>query len=255
MYANLHANPMLKIPICLIIFIFMGCEGADNAPPSLHKRLLKHHSLITEGKTGAARVRLRQYMEKYGETSHPLFLMGLSFHSEKRYAKSVEWLTKSTIDPDNQYPLAWHFLGWSQFYLGDIASAQFSFEQFLQKHPEEPDSMFALGLLALERGELQEAEALFLTVIKLAPKNKMISAKATARLADVMVERDDWQHAIHGYKDALQQNPNLYEAWYRYATALKRLGKMDEAEQALAHFEEARKRVRPDLYQQTRFPE
>ena len=255
MYVKHNSNPMLKTFICLIFFVVVGCEGAESAPSSLHVRLLKHRSLITEGNTGAARVRVRQYMEKYGETSHPLFLMGLSYHTEKRYAKAAEWFTKSTTDLDNPYPLAWHFLGWAQFYLGDVASAQFSFEKFLQAYPEEPDSVFALGLLAMERGELQKAEALFLTVIKLSPKNKIIRAKATARLADVMVERDEWQHAIDGYKEALQRNPDLYEAWYRYGTALKRVGKMDEAELALAHFEEARKRVRPDLYQQTRFPE
>ena len=107
----------------------------------------------------------------------------------------------------------------------------------------------------MEQGELQEAEALFLSVIKLAPKNKKIRAKATARLADVMVERDEWQRAIRGYEDALQRNPDLYEAWYRYATVLKRIGRNKESEQAFSSFEQARRRIRPDLYQRTGFPE
>lgn len=246
---------MLKKLFILIFLAFWGCDAIENEHKTLDSRLQDHFVLIQEGQTGSARVRLRQYMEKYGETSHPLFLMGLSYHSEKRYAKSVEWLERSTKDRENPYPLAWHFLGWSQFYLGNVAKAQFSFEQFLQVYAEEPDSLFALGLLAMERGELQEAEALFLTVVTLEPNDQKILAKATSRLADVMVERDDWQRAIYWYKDALERNPDLYEAWYRYATALKRLGKMDEAEKALAHFKDSRNRVRPDLYQQTRFPE
>ena len=255
MYAKHHHNPILILLICLVFFVFLGCEGTKHEQPSLHIGLIKHHSLILEGKTGAARVQLRQYMEKYGEYSHPLFLMGLSYHSEQSYSKAAQWLTRSTHDQSNPYPLAWHFLGWSQLYLGDIDGAQLSFEQFLRAYPDEPDSIFAFGLLAMERGELQEAKGFFKNVIRLAATNKRIRAKATARLGDVLIELDDISGAMNAYKEALQGNPDLYEAWYRYATSLKRLGRMSESNEALVHFEEARKRVRPDLYQQTGFPE
>lgn len=217
--------------------------------------LKTQYDLINEGNTGSARVRLRQYMVKHGETSQPLFLMGLSYHNDKQYSKAIEWFTKSIESNGDTYSLVWHFMGWSHYYLGESEASKKSFDTFLQTENGEPDTMFALGLIAMEGGDFKEAKSIFLLVISSPIANTSIQAKAKARLADVYVELGDRQHAIVLYQEAVKQNPNLYEAWHRLATTLQRVGKNAQASIALHECTLARNRVRPDLHRTTRFPE
>lgn len=255
MFAQHIKITKLKKYILVFFFVIAGCGVVSDEPVILDSAFTEHYALIKRGETGAARVRLRQFMSKHGESSQPLFLMGLSYHSEKKYAKAVEWFEKSINPKLEIYPPALHYLGWSQFYLGNAKQAGDAFKQFLLIHPEEADSIFALGLLSMEEGNLAEAKEHFSHAVRAEPRNQIIRAKATARWADVLVQLDDWENATGLYRDALSRNPDMYEAWYRYATALKRIGRYKESEQAFASFEQARRRVRPDLYQRTRFPE
>ncbi|HIB00527.1 MAG TPA: tetratricopeptide repeat protein, partial [Phycisphaerales bacterium] len=123
--------------------------------------------------------------------------------------------------------------------------------------PDEPDTIFALGLLAMEEGEFESAEELFGRVVQITAqsRNRLIRAKASARLADVQVELGRLDSAILLYNDALGRNPDLYEAWHRLATVLQRVGREEEALTAFSESESARNRIRPDLMQTTEFPE
>ncbi|HIO53089.1 MAG TPA: tetratricopeptide repeat protein [Phycisphaerales bacterium] len=239
--------------LLLIILLFQPSKQEVLLDASLKK----HFGLIHDGETGSARVRLRQFMDSNGESSQSLFLMGLSYHSEKRYAKAVEWLEQSVSTQKDIYPPSWHYLGWSHFYLGNGAQANDAFEQYLVIQPDEPDTIFALGLLAMEEGEFESAEELFGRVVQITAqsRNRLIRAKASARLADVQVELGRLDSAILLYNDALGRNPDLYEAWHRLATVLQRVGREEEALTAFSESESARNRIRPDLMQTTEFPE
>ena len=153
------------------------------------------------------------------------------------------------------YPTAWHFLGWSQYYLGNIDYSKTAFEHFLTLQPEEEDSLFALGLIATEEGKFTEAKEFFNQSIQAARDGSHAVAKAQARLADVYLEENELQKALPLFRNAVNLNPDLYEAWYKLAMALRRLELFEESEQALNQFELSRRRVRPDLYTSTRFPE
>ncbi len=243
-----------SVPITLLLAV-LACQESKPKPVKLDSALQNHFQLITEGKTGSARVQLRQFMEKQGESSHALFLMGLSYHNEKKYAKSVEWFTTCVQSKGSQYPNVWHFLGWSHYYLGQSAQALSCFETYLRHAPDEPDSLFALGLIAMEKGEFASAKKLFLAAMKNAESNNDIQAKVKSRLADVFVEEGNRERAIELYQDAVKQNPDLYEAWYRLTKVLQRVGKRDDSAIALQQFNRSRKRVRPELETTTEFPE
>lgn len=222
----------------------------------MHADLETHFLLISAGNTGSARVRLRQYMDTHGETSQPLFLMGLSYQHDKRYVKAVQWFEKSTVfdDPSGAYPPTWHFLGWSYYYLGNAEKSKEAFQHYLLLNPNEGDSLFGLGLLAMEEGEFEEAAMLLQQSIDAQDDRPIGQAKSKARLADVYVQQGDRINAIPLYKEALELNDDLYEAWYHLATTLKREGNQEESNAALTKFVESRDRVRPDL-KSTRFPE
>ena len=238
--------------------MFVGCKKPPPTPVQLDTALETHFLLIQEGKTGSARVRLRQYMAKHGDTSEPLFLMGLSYHHDKLYSKAIEWLEKavSVENPGSVfYDPTWHFLGWSYFYVGNAKSSREAFHQFLNLHPNEGDTLFALGLLASEEGDSAESQQLLLRAIAAPNTNVSIQAKARARLADLYAEEGNWQDAIRLYSEAVKENPDLYEAWYRMAQALHRTGQFEDATDAMMQFERARLRVRPAIGNPTRFPE
>jgi len=249
---------LIQITKCLLIGLFlvkMGCQEKQSEPTKLDSALKTHFSLISEGNSGAARVRLRQYMDNSGASSDALFLMGFSYHVNRQYSKAKEWFKKGvTLKTGSIYPPTWHFLGWSFFYLGELEESKEAFNHFLSLKPDEADSLFALGLIALEEGNTREAGALF-TQSKQGTDDAIIQAKATARLADVNAELGNWAKAIVLYEESLALNPDLYEAWYRLSRALHRTGQENKCMDALHSFELARQRVRPDLTSQTRFPE
>ena len=149
--------------------------------------------------------------------------MGLSYHQNKQYSKAVEWFEQGvSTESGDIYPPTWHFLGWSYFHLGQIQQSKYSFTQHLMVQPDAEDSLFGLGLIAIEEGELIQAKQLFLKSMQHSKHNVLSQAKATARCGDVSAELEDWQDAIMLYEQAVKLNPDLYEAWYRLSRALHR---------------------------------
>ncbi len=251
---------LIQTSKCLLSGIIMlsqlGCNRDQPVATKLDSALETHFLLIRDGHSGSARVRLRQFMDQNGDSSGALFLMGLSYHQDQQYSKAVEWFNKGVSSQKRDiYPPIWHFLGWSTFYLGELEQSKRAFENHLELQPDEGDSLFGLGLIAIEEGELMEAQQLFVRSIQVAPKGSPVEAKATARWADVSSEFGDWQKAIALYQDALKLNPDLYEAWYRLSRVLHRTGQEEAANEALQEFVLARQRVRPEFDFQTRFPE
>lgn len=239
-----------------LVFLIFGCMEPPQQDVVLDPALRAHYLLITEGKTGSARVQLRQYMDEYGESSQPLFLMGLSYHHEKRYTKAVEWLTKSsafTLE-DDRYPPTWHFMGWSYYYLGNVEAAKGAFEHFLAMHPGEGDSLFALGLLEMDAGRFVEAEHLYRKSILSQQDNPEGQAKALARLGDVFASRNDLHEARELYLQAVDLNPDLYEAWYHLSVVHQRIGDDQLSFEALEESKIAKRRTLQSRYA-TRFPE
>jgi len=251
-------RPIQRSKSCFIalILLFGGCQDEQPSQVKLDSVLKTHFSLIQNKQLGAARVRLRQHMDNHAESSDALFLMGLSYHQDKQYSKAVDWFKKGvSTELDDIYPPTWHFLGWSYFNLGQIQKSKDAFTQHLMLHPDEEDSLFGLGLIAIEEGNLIEAKQMFLQSMQQSKLESVTQAKATARCGDVSAELGNWQDAISLYEKAVTLNPDLYEAWYRLARALHRIGQVEASSNAMQQFALARHRIRPELDSQTRFPE
>ncbi len=222
MYCFKHPFRRTKCLFWVIILIFIGCEEPVSPTVKLDSALITHFTLIQEGKTGSARVRIRQRIEEKGESAQPLFLMGLSYHKEKKYTKAADWFERAAkFDlPEDQYPPTWHFLGWSYYYLGEIEKSTRAFETFLSIQPNEGDSFFALGLLAMDSGDRIAAKEYYKKSIAFQQDNPKGQAKAMARLGDVLVV-DNPNAAREMYLQSLSLDPDLYEAWYRLAKTYK----------------------------------
>lgn len=250
--------------ILIAAFLLLtGCENEDQdrqdpiasgqpqqivEVPPLDDSLTGHFMLIESDQTGPARVRIRQWLEKHASDSRGEFLMGLSYHKEKRYGRALKWFNQSILHQP-VYPPAWHFLGWAHYYLGNPVDSRRAFKRHLQLDPTEGDSHFAMGLLAIEDWQLDKAEYHLIRAIDLQssrPDRVKGISKAKARLSEVIEHRDgDIPKATTLLKESVELYPDHYEAWYRLARIFGKQGHEAKARHAMEQFHLARERVRP----------
>ena len=254
---------MPRIPIITLFFLLtslfkVGCEVKKDGNVKLDKAYEDPIRFIAEGDFGSARVRVRQRMDAQGEHSQGCFIMGLSYHNEKRYAKAADWFSRATKFQDEVYPPAWHFLGWATYYLGHSSQSKEAFQRFLILQGDEPDSMFALGLIAMEEGQAQKAMKWFQQSIDMCKGNQQlmqsIASKSFARMSDVLESQGRIDDAVVMYLRAIDLNPRLYEVYHRLSNIYRKQGELQLAENAQKQFFLTRDIIRPDL-KHTSFPE
>ena len=97
---------------------------------------------------------------------------------------------------------------WSQYRLGDIATAQLNFANVVKTHPNNSDAIAGLGYCALRNNELDAAADYFLTANKSDNANPtVITGMGIVKYRQgQMAEADEW------LRRAMQLNPNNDEA-------------------------------------------
>ena len=214
-----------------------GCKPQTDEPapiPALTGQLVDHYNLILAGQYGPARVRLRQLIDAGNGDGRALFLMGLSHHRERSYPRATAWFERA-IAANPPYPPAAHFLGWAWYHAGDATKSQAAFTQHLTLDPTEGDTHFGLGVLALERGDLDQADTYFQRAIDLQrdrPGRQRGVAKTMARQAELIEQRGDLEAAFKILEESIAIDPSLYEAQFTQARILRRLGRVEEADAA-----------------------
>lgn len=164
-------------------------------------------------------------------------LLGIALNRLKRYEEARPALERASASPQPfpEQRHAAHFLGWCCFHLGDLAAARTAFEQHLRAVPDEPDSTFGLGLVALGEDRLDEADALLARSLKgfSEPKPRPADqARVLTRMADVALRRDDVARAEELLDRAVKASPMQHETWAKVARVKDRLGKQAEADAA-----------------------
>ena len=201
-------------------------QPAAAEPLTLDPDLAAAFRLIEAHRTEEARGALAIYRHTHPDDGTAAFLVGLSYHREKRYARAEPYFQRA-IERSPGYHPTYHFLGWCLYYLGRTAESRRAFEQHLEHVPTEGDSHFALGLIDLDDDRLDAAERRFQRAIELQeglPKRKADVSKAHARLADIFVRRDDLDQARVHLEQATALWPEHYTAFYKLARVLTRLG-------------------------------
>jgi len=207
--------------------------------------------MLATGSFAEAEVVLATWSAERPDDARLRFLLGLAIQKQRRYDRARE-LLESSIAADADFPErkhADHFLGWCLYYLGEPEASAASFLRHLARVPDEPDSTFALGLIALDGGDLDEAELRFVRAIELqsgAGADPRDLAKALARLGDVRGQRDLHAEAEELYMRSLAKYPNSVEVWEKLARVRDRLGKEREAESARNEAGRARARMGGD---------
>lgn len=208
--------------------------------PPLQDELATIFRLIEQDQTGSARIRLRNWMQANGEDARALFLFGLAYQREKRYAPAADWYDKATL-AQPVYPPTWHFLGWSRYYLGQPRPSEAAFRHHLHLTPGESDSAYGLGLVMLDDGRLLEAEAFFQQSIDQLggqEDRREDLAKGLFRLAQVQELRDNDVEARRLLEQSVATNDRIEEAWFRLIRVCHRLGDEPAARVAQARHDE-----------------
>ncbi len=210
-----------------------------NAPSAaLDPDLAPIFALISQNQLGRARDRVTDYLRQNPQTGQVQFLRGLTYHREKRYALARPHFAKATeLSP--QFHPTYHFYGWCLYYLGETEQARTAFQEHLRLAPTEGDSHFALGLLAMENDQLDEAERRFHQAIELQidnPRRRPDVAKAHARLGDLYIRQERLDAAKAQLETATNLWPQHYAAYYKLHLLLNRLGEPEAAENAYEQY-------------------
>lgn len=195
--------------------------------------------MLRNGRFEQAETALRTIQRDHPADAQTLFLLGLAVQKQKRYSDARALFDQvlalqSTFPEMEHLPYAY---GWCAYNLGDLARARTSFEEHLQHVPGEPDSVFALGVIALDEDRLDDAERLLNLAVSMqasavragAPGAMRDTAKAHARLADLHIGRGDVAKGEQALRLALKLHPDHYEAWAKLARVLERTGRAAEA--------------------------
>lgn len=211
-------------------------------------RIALAQKLLNGGKYEYARNILMQILKDRADVGRAEFFLGVSLVKMKSYELARPHLERS-LQLNQQFPErkhAHHFMGWASYHLGELDRAKSDFEAHLAEVPDEPDSVFALGVIAFDEDRLDDAERQLQHAIDLqqGPKaSKRDVAKAWIRLGDVSMRRDNAAQAEERFMTGLALFADHYEGWAKLARARDRLGKAKEAESARNEERRARARV------------
>ena len=213
-------------------------KSADPPTASLDDELAPIFGMISDNLLASARERVTVYLQQNPESGQGEFLLGLTYHREKRYALARPHFAKATQLSPHFHP-TYHFYGWCLFYLGESEAAECIFQEHVRLDPTEGDSHFALGLLAMESDRLDDAEDRFHQAIELQannPKRARDVAKAHARLGDLYIRQDQLDAAKAQLETATNLWPRHYAAYYKLHLVLNRLGEPEAAENAYQQY-------------------
>jgi Tfp pilus assembly protein PilF len=116
-------------------------------------------------------------------------------------------------------------LGQAYALSGDTEAARQRFEAVLQLSPAHGDAMFNLGVLALNRDQLEDAHQWFSRVVAQFPGY----CDAYVNLGIVLQKQGDLSRAIACFRQAITLDPELTAAHFNLGQAYNAEGRMDEA--------------------------
>ncbi len=216
--------------------------------------LAEYFALIQQDQLGAARVRLRRYLDAQPNEGLAHFLFGLTYHVEKRYGPALESFARAReLAPT--YGQTAYFQGWAMYYMGQPDEAEDALLWYIQGSPENADAQFALGLIAYEQGDLDTAANRLTESVNLFQQSERSRdaevGKALVRLADVRMQQGQLEVAQQTLSDALTLIPESPELHYKMSQVLRRQGLVDQAQRAYDTYEELWRSKHPT----TSFPE
>ena len=218
-------------------------DGSAGTPQTPEANFVNHPSvaviqrLVLSSQFPQAEIVARAALRESPGCARVQFLLGVAVQKQKRYAEAREHL-RGAQESGQQFPelrQVDHFLGWANYYLGDLALAKRHFQAHVGAVPAADDSWFGLGVVAIEENRLGDAESALQRALDLAGDGlpgRPMRAKALVRLGDVAVMRDRFADAVDLYEEAVSIRPDQAEVWTKLARAYERVERAADAASA-----------------------
>jgi len=196
--------------------------------------------MLGSGSTDLARMTAATVLSSKPDCDRAAAIQGIALNKLKRYEEAkplLERARRSTQGFPEQRHAA-HFLGWCCYHLGELELAREAFEAHVASVPNEPDSTFGLGLIALDEDRLDDADRLLALALKgfTTPKDRPTDrARVLVRMADVALRRDDVAGAEALLRRSVEASAVQHETWSKLARVYDRLGRASEADAARAN--------------------
>jgi Flp pilus assembly protein TadD len=196
--------------------------------------------MLGKGALDGARQTAQTVLKAKPDCDRAAAIEGIVLNKMKRYeeAKPLLERARDSKQPFPEQKHAAHFLGWCHYHLGELSAAQKAFELHLTVVPNEPDSTFGLGLVALGEDRLDDADRYLAKALEgfSKPRDSAVDrARVLTRMADVSLRRDDPAAAEALLRRAIEASPVQHETWSKLARVCDRLGKVQEADAARAN--------------------
>ena len=196
--------------------------------------------MLGKGALDGARQTAQTVLKAKPDCDRAAAIEGIVLNKLKRYeeAKPLLERARDSKQPFPEQKHAAHFLGWCHYHLGELSAAQKAFELHLTVVPNEPDSTFGLGLVALGEDRLDDADRYLAKALEgfSKPRDSAVDrARVLTRMADVSLRRDDPAAAEALLRRAIEASPVQHETWSKLARVCDRLGKVEEADAARAN--------------------
>ena len=115
---------------------------------------------------------------------------------------------------------------------GNVAQAEAGYQKVLDEHPEQPDALQMMGVIALQKGEHGTAVQKICRSLAIKPEQPT----AWNNLGNVYVAMGKAKMAVENYRQAIKLVPNYADAHRNLANVLRAGGLVDDAEQ---HYRQA----------------
>lgn len=184
---------------------------------------------LEQGHMNEALERLQPLLQWEPPPTEAQYFAGIAASKLRRYDEAAERLADAAARDPSMWPRMVE-LGSVYENLGDFDRAVTAYERVLDVAPQKKRARFGLGRVALERGDVALAKEQFERVLQLDPTY----VAARYQLARALVDERDWERALVEIDETLRARPSHDQAHYLRATVLARLGRAEEAEQALA---------------------
>jgi tetratricopeptide (TPR) repeat protein len=223
-----------------------GSPTREDSPDDF--RIDAARRLMQSGRFDLAEAALRTVLAEEPRSDRAKFFLAVSIAKQKRYGEArglYEEVRASGRRFAEERHLD-HFLGWTLYYLGEPETARARFTAHAEAVPEEGDSAFALGLIALDADDRPEAERWFMEAIRRQQNEPALArevAKAHARLGDLRWREERLDESIESWRTCVALWPDHHEAWSKLARGYARLGRDADAAMATRQWEAALARV------------
>lgn len=121
----------------------------------------------------------------------------------------------------------------------DAEQAAGAYSEALKHNDAHEKAILALARLQLSRGELEAAQELCMALMRIDGTNR----EASMILADLMLQKSEWEAAIFHFQQLLERAPANFEAIVKLLQLLRRAGRLKEAPRALAQAEHSSPRA------------